>query len=73
MNGADGSLLKGKKVVILDDVVSTGVTMRMMEKMMEKVGALVMAKAAILKQGKQFDRMDDLIYLEALPIFQTDA
>jgi adenine phosphoribosyltransferase len=68
INGSDSTYLKGKKVVLIDDVVSTGTTMEMQSQMMEKIGATVLAKCSIFKQG---DRCTDkeLIYLDNLPIF----
>lgn len=72
VNGEDANAIRGTRVVILDDVVSTGVTMRMMAKMVEKIGAEVAGKAAVLRQGDQFDNLEDLIYLEELPVF-TDG
>ena len=68
IDGVDAELLKGKKAVVVDDVVSTGVTVRMMGKLMEKVGAEVVAIATVLKQGEQFDKLDDFIFLGELPI-----
>jgi len=72
LNGEDASLLKGKKVVIVDDVVSTGVTMRMMGKLMEKVGAEVVLQVAVLHQGEQFDKFEKFLTLAELPIFKVD-
>lgn len=72
LNGCDAKMLKGKQVVILDDVISTGVTMRMMLKLMEKVGAKVDRVMAVVKQGEQFDKFEDLFYLAELPIFKDD-
>ncbi len=72
INGVDAESVKGKKVVIIDDVVSTGVTMRMMTKLMEKVGANVVKKIVVLKQDKQFDKIEDLIYLAEIPIFKSN-
>lgn len=70
IDGSDAELLKDKRVVVLDDVVSTGVTMRMMAKMMEKVGAEVVATAAVLRQGEQFDDLKNFIFLGELPVFK---
>ncbi len=68
LNGSDMEFLKGKKVVLIDDVVSTGTTMEMQSQMMEKIGATVLAKCSIFKQGNRY--IDpDLIYLDNLPIF----
>lgn len=73
IDGRDAEMIKGRKVVIIDDVVSTGVTMRMIKKMMDDVGARVVGNACVLKQGDQFDRFEDLIYLGELPVFKEDV
>lgn len=73
LNGADADFLKGKKVVILDDVVSTGVTFRMMRKLMEKAGATVTGYFVALKQGEQFDKFENMDYLAELPVFKIDS
>lgn len=73
IDGKDAQLLAGKKVVIVDDVVSTGVTMRMMKKLMENVGAEVVASFAIIRQGDaQFDEIENFTYLAKIPIFHLD-
>jgi len=73
IDGVDRALLAGKKVVIVDDVVSTGVTLRMIKHLMEKIGAKVVASIAIIRQGeKQFDEIENFIYLCELPIFKKD-
>lgn len=72
LNGADAEILKEKKVAIVDDVVSTGVTMRMIDKMMEKVGAKVVVHASVIRQGQnQFDKIENFVYLAELPFFKT--
>lgn len=71
IDGVDSKLISGKRVAIVDDVVSTGVTMRMMRKLMEKVDAKVSVTAAVIKQGdSQFDEIENFIYLATLPIFK---
>lgn len=70
LDGSDAMLLKDKSVVILDDVVSTGVTMRMMEYLMKKVGAKVIKTYCVIKQGEQFDNLNELNYLSELPVFK---
>lgn len=70
IDGVDVDLIRGKKVVVVDDVVSTGVTVRMMKKLMEKVGAEVVAIAAVLRQGEQFDELGEFIFLGELPVFK---
>jgi len=70
LDGKDTELLKNKKVAVIDDVVSTGVTMRMIDKLMEKINAEVVVHAAAIRQGKnQFDEIKNFIYLAELPIF----
>jgi adenine phosphoribosyltransferase len=73
INGAKAEILKGKKVAVIDDVVSTGVTMRMIDKLMEKIGAEVVLHGAIIRQTKsQFDEIKNFIYLTELPIFKDN-
>jgi adenine phosphoribosyltransferase len=67
LNGSDAEKIKGKKVVLLDDVVSTGGTFNSMEKILEKAGAEIVGRAAVLKEGDTYKK--DVIYLEELPIF----
>lgn len=70
MNGPDAELLKGKKVAIIDDVISTGTTMQMANRFMEKVGALVIANIAVIRQGDfPLKNIPNLAYLYHLPIF----
>ncbi len=68
IDGNDASLLAGKKVVIIESVISTGVTMRMMKKLMEKINAQVKLMVAVLKQGQPFDHFPNLYYLAEIPI-----
>ncbi len=64
----DAEFLKGKKVLIVDDVISTGNSLLALEELAEKVGAEIVGKAAVLAEGDAKDR-DDIIYLEELPLF----
>ena len=64
--------LKGKRVLIVDDVISTGESLKCLELLAEKCGANIVGKAAILAEGEAADR-DDLIYLEKLPLFNADG
>jgi len=62
----DIEYLKGKKVVLIDDVVSTGATMELLAQVMPKVGATILARCSIFKQGDRY--RGELIYLADLPV-----
>ena len=64
----DASQIAGKKVLILDDVISTGNSLIAIEALVEKAGGIIAGKAAVLAEGKAADR-DDIIFLEKLPLF----
>ena len=71
LDGKDALLLKGKKVAvvdIVDDVISTGESLSAIERLLEKAGAEIVAKAAILAEGEAAGR-GDIIFLEELPLF----
>ena len=68
LNNQDANKIKGKRVALSDDVISTGQSLKALEKLVEKAGANVVAKAAILAEGDAKDRKD-IIFLEALPTF----
>lgn len=68
MDGADAAKLKGSRVLILDDVISTGESLKAVEDLVNKAGGIVVGRAAILAEGEAADR-DDIIYLEKLPLF----
>ena len=64
----DGTLIKGKKVIILDDVISTGSTLKGMRNILEKAGAIVVAESAILTEGDP-ENWKHVISLGNLPLF----
>ena len=68
LNNQDANKIRGKKVALIDDVISTGQSLKALERLVEKAGANVVAKAAILAEGDAKDRKD-IIFLEALPTF----
>ena len=72
LDGADAALMKGKRILIVDDVVSLGDSMRALEQLVEAAGGVVCGRATILAEGKAADR-DDLVYLERLPLFTKDG
>ena len=71
LDGLEGEQLRDKRVVVLDDVISTGESLNAVMKLVEQFGANVVAKAAILAEGDAADR-DDIIFLEKLPLFFHD-
>lgn len=72
LNGSDAELIKRKKVVIVDDVVSSGRTLYIVEELMKITEAEVVAKVAVFKQGKRLhEKQKDLIYLKTLPVFPS--
>ena len=60
--------VKGKRVLIIDDVISTGESLIALEKLVKKAGGITVAKAAVLAEGDAANR-DDIIFLEKLPVF----
>lgn len=63
----DVDLLKGKKVGIVDDVVSTGESLLGLESLVTKAGGIIVKKAFVLAEGKAADRKD-IVYLEKIPL-----
>ncbi|MBQ7346075.1 MAG: adenine phosphoribosyltransferase [Oscillospiraceae bacterium] len=72
LDGADAALMKGKKILLVDDVISTGESLSALEVLVEKAGGTVCGRMAILAEGDAQDR-EDLIYLEKLPLFHPDG
>lgn len=72
LDGADAALMKGKKILIVDDVISTGESLTALEALVEKAGGVIAGRLAILAEGDAQDR-EDLIYLEKLPLFHPDG
>lgn len=68
LNSEDAKKIKGKRVALIDDVISTGQSLKALERLVEKAGGNVVAKAAILAEGDAKDRKD-IIFLEELPLF----
>ncbi|MCR5041158.1 MAG: adenine phosphoribosyltransferase, partial [Clostridia bacterium] len=69
---ADAELMDGRKILIVDDVISTGESLLALEKLVAKTGGRVAGKMAILAEGDAVDR-EDIIYLEKLPLFNADG
>ena len=69
---ADAELMKGKKILIVDDVISTGESLAALETLVEKAGGIIAGRMAVLAEGDAQDR-EDIIYLEKLPLFNPDG
>ncbi len=72
LDKSDAELMKGAKILIVDDVVSTGESLRATEQLVEAVGGIICGKMTILAEGDAQTR-DDLVYLEKLPLFNSDG
>ncbi len=68
LDGKDAELIKGKRIVIVDDVISTGESLRAVQELVEKAGGIVVCNAAVLAEGDAAKR-DDIVFLEELPLF----
>lgn len=67
-DGDEGREMTGKRVLIVDDVISTGESLVAIETVLQRFDVNLVGKAAILAEGDAADR-DDIIYLEKLPLF----
>lgn len=65
-------MLRGKRVLIVDDVISTGESLMALEKLVNLAGGNIVGKMAVLAEGDAVGR-EDLIYLEPLPLFHKDG
>lgn len=72
MDGADAAKMKGKRILILDDVISTGESLRAVEELVHQAGGQVVGRMSILAEGDAVQR-DDIIFLEPLPLFTPDG
>ncbi len=72
LDAADAERMKGKKILIVDDVISTGESLKALEALVEKAGGEICGRMAILAEGDSIDR-EDIIYLEPLPLFKPNG
>jgi adenine phosphoribosyltransferase len=72
IDGEDAAMMRGKRVIIVDDVISTGESLKAVEKLVRKAGGQVVARMAILAEGDAKDR-EDILFLEKLPLFNADG
>lgn len=69
---ADAKEMKDKRILIVDDVISTGKSLNALEQLVNQVGGIICGKMTVLAEGKAADR-DDIIYLEKLPLFDKNG
>lgn len=69
---ADARQMAGKRILIVDDVISTGESLRTLEVLVEKAGGIIAGRMAVLAEGDAQNR-EDLVYLEKLPLFRSDG
>ena len=72
LDTADAELMKGKRILIVDDVISTGESLHALEVLVEKAGGSIAGRAAVLAEGDAQNR-EDIVYLEKLPLFHPDG
>ena len=70
LSGEDAAKMKGKKVLIVDDVISTGESLHALEELVHQAGGEVAGRMAVLAEGDAQKR-SDIVYLEKLPTFNA--
>lgn len=65
-------LLKGKRVLIIDDVISTGESLHALEELVKEAGGNIVGKMSVLAEGEAAER-NDIIFLEPLPLFDAEG
>lgn len=72
LSGEEADKIRGKRVLIVDDVISTGESLHAMEELVEKAGGTVAGRMAVLAEGDAQNRKD-IVYLGKLPVFNPDG
>lgn len=72
LDGEDAALMHGKRILIVDDVISTGESLTALERLVTEAGGEICGRMAILAEGDAQAR-EDIIYLEKLPLFNPDG
>ncbi len=72
LDGADAAYLKGKRVLIVDDVISTGESLAALEHLVLSAGGEIVGRMAVLAEGDAIARKD-IQYLAPLPLFHADG
>ena len=72
LSGADAAKMRGKKILIVDDVISTGESLHALEELVHQAGGEVAGRMAVLAEGDAQKR-EDIVYLEKLPVSNADG
>ena len=72
LDSMDAHLMQGKRILLVDDVVSLGDSIHALEELVTRAGGIVCGKMTILAEGAAKER-NDLIYLEELPLFDKNG
>jgi len=72
LDTADAELMRGKRILIVDDVISTGASLHAVEELVKEAGGEICGRMAVLAEGDAQDRKD-IIYLEKLPLFNANG
>lgn len=72
LDGADAEYMKGKRVLIVDDVISTGASLEALEALVSQAGGIVAGRMAVLAEGEAISR-SDITVLAPLPLFKSDG
>lgn len=72
LDKADAELMNGKRILIVDDVISTGESLYALEELVAQAGGVVVGKMAVLAEGDAIGR-EDITYLHPLPLFNADG
>ena len=72
LDAEDAEFIKGKRMLIVDDVISTGESLHAVEELVTKAGGIVAGRMAVLAEGDAQNR-DDIIVLAPLPLFNADG
>jgi adenine phosphoribosyltransferase len=72
IDGADAEKMRGKRILLVDDVISTGQSIAAVEALVKKAGGIVMGRMAVLAEPEAVKR-DDILYLHELPLFDKSG
>ena len=72
LDTADAEKMKGKRILIVDDVISTGESLHAIEELVTEAGGITVGKMTVLAEGDAQNR-EDITYLEKLPLFNPDG